>query len=130
MRLLNLFIVLNLTLCTTGIYSVTELFADESSGLSSHCHGHEQGDVHDSLQHDSVDLKISATDVECYDCCLEVLPSSYDGGNFNTTPSIVALLPFLSSESDSGKTQFLNSVFTKRPHGPPDIYLLHSAYLL
>jgi hypothetical protein len=39
-------------------------------------------------------------------------------------------LPFLSSESDSGKTQFLNSVFIKRPHGPPDIYLLHSSYLL
>lgn len=130
MRLLSLFIVFNLSLCTTGIYSATELFADESSGFSSHCHDHEQGDVHGSIQHDSINLEISATDVECYDCCLEVLPSFNDSGNFNATHSVVALLPFLSSESDSGKTQFLNSVFTKRPHGPPDIYLLHSSYLL
>lgn len=130
MRLLNLFIVFNLTLCTTGLYSATDLFADESAGLSSHCHDHEQGDAHGSLQHDSINLELNAADVECYNCCLEVLPSSNDGGNFNVTPAVIALLPFLSSESDSGKIQFLNSVFTKRPHGPPDKYLLHSSYLL
>lgn len=130
MRLLNLFIVFNLTLCTTGIYSATDLFADESAGLSSHCHDHEQGEVHGSLQHDSIDLELNAADVECYNCCLEVLPSSNDGGNFNVTPAVIALLPLLSPENDSVKTQFLNSVFTKRPHGPPDIYLLHSSYLL
>lgn len=129
MRLLSLFIVFNLSLCTTGIYSATELFADESSGFSSHCHDHEQGDVHSSIQHDSINLEISATDVECYDCCLEVLPSSNDSGNFNITPAVIALLPSLSYENVS-RTQFLNSVFTKRPHGPPDIYLLHSSYLL
>lgn len=129
MRLLNLFIVLNLTLCTTGIYSITDLFAEESIHLSSNCHDHEYGEAHDSLQHSS-NPEIITADVECYDCCLEVLPSSNDSGNFNATPSVVALLPFLSSESDSGKTQFLNSIFTKRPHGPPDIYLLHSSYLL
>ena len=50
--------------------------------------------------------------------------------NFNTTPTVIALLPFLSSENDSSKIQFLNSIFTQRPHGPPDLYLLHSSYLL
>ena len=130
MRLLNLFIVFNLALCTTGIYSATDLFADESAGLSSHCHDHEQGEVRGSLQHDSNNLELNAADVECYNCCLEVLPSSNDSGNFNVTAAVVALLPSLSSESDSSKIQFLNSVFTKRPHGPPDKYLLHSSYLL
>lgn len=130
MRLLNLFIVFNLALCTTGIYSATDLFADESAGLSSHCHDHEQGEVHSSLQHDSINLELNAVDVECYNCCLEVLPSSNDGGNLNVTPVVIALLPFLSSENDSGKIQFLNSIFTQRPHGPPDLYLLHSSYLL
>ena len=113
----------------TSIYSVTNLFVEESTGLSSHCYDHEQVDGHSSLQHDSIDLEISATDVECYDCCLEVLPSSYDGGNFNITHAVIALLPSISYENDS-RTQFLNSVFTKRPHGPPDKYLLHSSYLL
>jgi hypothetical protein len=129
MRLLNLFIVFNLILCTTGIYSVTDLFAEESTGLSSRCHGHEQGDVDDSSGHDSIDLEINATDVECYDCCLEVLPSSNDSGNFNATPAVVALLPFPLNESDF-RTKFLNLVVTELPHGPPDIYLLHSSYLL
>jgi hypothetical protein len=130
MRLLSLFVVFNLTLCTTGIYSVTDLFADESEGITTHCHDHEHSDVHGSLQHDSHDLEINATESPCYNCCLEVLPGSNDNGNFNATPAVVALLPFLSTEHDPGKTQFLNSVFTKRPHGPPDIYLLHSSYLL
>lgn len=130
MRLHSLFIILNLTLCTTGIYSATDLLADESAGLSSHCHDHEQGEVHVSLKHDSIDLELNAADVECYNCCLEVLTSSNDGGNFNVTPSVIALLPSLSSENDSSKIQFLNSVYTKRPHGPPDKYLLHSSYLL
>ena len=130
MRLLNLFIVFNLTLCTTGIYSATELFADESAGLSSHCHDREQGDVHGSLQHDSINLELNASEVECYNCCLEVLPSSNDSGNLNVAPAIIALLPATSSENDFSKLQLLNSVVTKRPHGPPDIYLLHSSYLL
>ena len=130
MRFFSLFIVFNLILCTTGIYSAMDLFADELSGLSSHCHDHEQGDVHSSLQHDSRDLEINATESPCYNCCLEVLPGSNDNGNFNATPAVVALLPFLLTEHDPGITQFLNAVFTKRPHGPPDKYLLHSSYLL
>lgn len=130
MRLLNLFIIFNLTLCASGIYSATDLFADESVAVSSHCHGQEQGDVHGSLRHDSIDLEINAMNAECYNCCLDVLPGSNDGGNFNTTPSLIALLPFLSSDNGSNKIQFLNSVTTKRPHGPPDKYLLHSSYLL
>ncbi len=130
MRLLNLFIVFNLALCTTGIYSATDLFADESAGLSSHCHDHEQGEVHGPLKNDSINLELNAADVECYNCCLEVLPSSNDSGNFNVTVVVIALLPPTSSENDFSKLQLLNSVVTKRPHGPPDKYLLHSSYLL
>jgi len=130
MRLLNLFIVLNLTLCLTGIYSVTDLYADESAGSSSHCRDQEQGDAQESLQHDSIDFEINAEQVECYNCCLDVLPSPSDNGNLNASPTVIALLPFLSSENNSGYIQVLKPLFTKRPHGPPDIYLLHSSYLL
>lgn len=130
MRLLSLFIVFNLTLCATGIYSATDLFAGESAGLTPHCRDHEQGNAHGSLRHNSINIEINAADAECYDCCLEVLPSSSNGGNFNATPAVIALFPFLSSENYSGKIQFSYSVFTKRPHDPPDLYLLHSSYLL
>ena len=130
MRLFSLFVVFNLTLCTTGAHSVLDLFADESSGLGSHYHDNEQSDSHDSLEHNSTDLEIITSHAEHYDCCLEVVPSSNDGGNFNATHAIISYLPFLSSENDSDATQYLDSVFTKRPHGPPDIYLLHSSYLL
>ena len=130
MRLLNIFVLFNLIICTTGIHSAMDLFADESTGLGSHYHDNEQSDSHDSLERNSINLELKAAHVECYNCCLEVLPSSNYGGNFNTTSAVIALLPFLSYENDSGKIQFLNSVVTKRPHGPPDIYLLHSSYLL
>ncbi len=131
MRLLNLLIVFNLTLCMTGIYSATDLFADESASLTSHCHDHEQSEFDGSLQDGSIDLAInSSTHVECYNCCLDVLPSSNDGDNFNVAQSVITLLPSLSFKNDSSKIQILKSVFTKQPHSPPDLYLLHSSYLL
>jgi len=114
----------------TGVYSATDLFADESAGLSSHCHDQEQGDVQESLQHDSIDFELNAEQVECYNCCLDVLPSPNDNGNSNATPTVIALLPSLSFENNSGYIQVLKPIFAKRPHGPPDIYLLHSSFLL
>lgn len=127
MRFLNLLVILNLFLCTTGLYSVTDLFANEPT--KPNCHDHSEGNFH-ILDHDSIDLEIIATHAECYDCCLDILQGSNDWSNSNSMSTVINFLPPISSENNCNARQFLSSVFTKRPHGPPDIYRLHSSYLL
>ncbi|NIQ16765.1 MAG: hypothetical protein GTO02_20985 [Candidatus Dadabacteria bacterium] len=127
-RLLHLLVIFNLFLCTTGLYSATDLIAKQPT--RSICHDHTEVSLHNSLEHDSNDLEINATNTECYDCCLDVLPVSSELNNFNSTTIVVNYLPYPQSESEYSSGQHQYSVSTNRPHGPPDLYILNSSYLL
>lgn len=129
MRLLYLFVTFNLILCTTGLYSAADLFANESQGISSHCHEHERSTDQDEFGNDSTVLKANSSD-DCYNCCLDVVTASHDQDNYSPIAVEIALSQTSKSNIQSYNKPVLHSILTIRKHGPPDLFTLHSSYLL
>lgn len=129
MRLLYLFVTFNLVLCTTGLYSAADLFANESQGVSSHCHEHEQSAVQNEFGNDNTVFKANSSD-DCYNCCLDVVTASHDQDNFSPILVEIVLTQTSNSKIQSYNKPVLHSILTIRKHSPPDLFTLHSSYLL
>jgi len=130
MRLLSLLVVVSVTLCYSGICSAAYLITDGPEDITSHCHTDNHDTVDSTKNYVTFNLDTNTVDTEVFDCCLDGLINTSIDDNFDYNAIAIGFISDFTSGLETNNNQFLKLIFTKRPHGPPDIYLLHSSFLL
>jgi hypothetical protein len=130
MRFLSLFLIFNLALCYSGVYSFANIHADSAEGVSSHCDmtNHNAADSTDESQ---VSIQNASTiDLENSECCYEGLTNS--SVEVNLDKNILAILYLLDfpDHFDSKISKNIDLINSSSSHDPPDIYLSVSSFLL
>ncbi|MEX0999984.1 MAG: hypothetical protein WD000_08525 [Thermodesulfobacteriota bacterium] len=130
MRFISLFLIFNIALCYSGVYSAIASVAERTDEMGSHCDmaNHDAADSADESQ--VLIQNTSATDAENSECCYEGLTNS--SIEVNLDKNILAVLYLLDFPGylDSNNSKNIDLITTRSSHDPPDIYLSVSSFLL
>lgn len=130
MRFLSLLLIFSLVLCYSGICSATDLIADSTVVTSSHCDMANHDDADNSDESQVLIQDINTADSQNAHCCYEGLTNpSIDDNLINNNLVVVFLLDF-PDFLETTNSNSIDFIFTQRVHGPPDIYLSVSRFLL
>jgi hypothetical protein len=128
MKLISLFLVLNVILCYTGL----DVGVSYSSTLPNitNCHKNQRDEISSSESIKNSYKNNDATQHGMFKCCYEALPNAPHGHDFDLKQIVLHSLAVNITTLDSNKLfSFLLSPRIKEHH-PPDLFLVNSSFLL
>lgn len=130
MRFLSLFLIVSLAFCYSGVCSATDFIADSAPETGSHCDMANHDDADNSDESQAFMQVVDTTDTQNSRCCFESLINSSIDDNLKSKGFAVAsLLDFPEILVTKG-SKYRALTFKHRAHGPPDIYISVSRFLL
>lgn len=123
MRILNLFLILTIIACYSGLCDTSHVTASSLDQQIESCHSmsneHSSNTENTTLDHGNTIEDHSS-------CCLDTLTNGIDNININ----VIATLFSISPKYVVRQQETINNSYSLREHGPPDLLALNSTFLI